>query len=113
MKAQLHHTALNVANFVWYKNFFTTLFEMTILRTAETAAERNRKVWFAEGIQLNEVSVCNSFEAGIPVIDHISLAVDSIPLAITCALKVGCSKLSEGDHWFSLPNGVKVELKKF
>ena len=113
MKAHLHHTAINVADFVWYENFFTTLFEMTILRTTGTAAEGNRKVWFAEGIQLNEVSMCDGIGTKTPAVDHISLAVDNIPSAITGALKRGCSRLSEGDHWFSLPNGTKVELKNF
>lgn len=111
MKAHLHHVALNVTDFTWYENFFTTLFEMTISRTAGTDAEGNRKVWFTEGIQLNEVPMCSSPQSDLPTVDHISLAVDNISLTIACALECGCSRLPEGEHWFALPNGVKVELK--
>lgn len=106
MKSHIHHAALNVTEFDWYVDFFLSVFGMTVQRTA--GEKPARKVWFHEGIQLNECetsSVCGN------ACDHISLAVEDIPRTIEAAKKSGCSTLSDGPHWFALPNGVRVELK--
>ena len=54
MKYTLHHIALSVDRLDWYLDFFTTVFEMTVQKTAGDAPER--KIWFHEGVQLNEAA---------------------------------------------------------
>ena len=107
MKSQLHHVALNVSDLDWYTHFFQEVFGMGIRKTTGTALER--KLWFNEGIQLNE-------SPGAPpaggACDHISIAVPDIPETKEAALKAGCTPLPGKAHWFILPNGVMVELMR-
>ena len=105
MKSQLHHVALNVHDMNWYASFFQEIFGMEIRKTAGTAP--NQKIWFFEGIQLNE---CQDKPDLGTACDHISIAVPDIARTVDAALKAGCSALPNGEHWFSLPNGVRVEL---
>lgn len=105
MKSQLHHVALNVSGLDWYTQFFQEVFGMEIRKSTGTAP--NRKLWFTEGIQLNEVPGAPS---GGGACDHISIAVPDVPAAKEAALQAGCTPLPNGAHWFSLPNGVMVEL---
>ena len=105
MKSQLHHVALNVQDIEWYVSFFQEIFGMKIRKTAGTASEQ--KVWFVEGIQLN---ACQEMPVTGGVYDHISLAVPNIAETVKAALKAGCVSLPNGEHWFALPNGVKIEL---
>lgn len=105
MKSQLHHVALNVSDLDWYARFFQEIFGMEIRRS--TGAAPNRKLWFTEGIQLNESS---NVPSGGGACDHISIAVPDVPAAKEAALQAGCTPLPNGAHWFALPNGTKVEL---
>ena len=107
MRSHIHHVALNVEDLDWYAAFFREVFGMQAERTA---GERpGRKLWFREGIQLNEVS---GPLTGGGWYDHLSLAVEDIPDTVKSALSRGCSPLPEGRNWFALPNGVRVELKE-
>lgn len=102
---RLHHASISVQNLDWYQNFFETVFEMTIRKTAGTAPKR--QIWFHEGIQLNE---CQEEKIGGSAVDHISLAVENITEIVDAALKNGCTANPKGAHWFTLPNGVNLEL---
>lgn len=109
MKARIHHAALNVVDFDWYRGFFETVFCMQANRFQGEAP--HRQLWFPEGIQLNEVT-----EEGTlgDVCDHISLGVDDVPTeAAAEAIAHGCAPLPGKAHWFLLPNGVRVELKPY
>lgn len=105
MKGLLHHIALNVCDIEWYISFFGKIFGMEIRKTAGKVP--NRKVWFVEGIQLNE---CQDVPDTRGICDHISIAVPDIRTAVNAALKEGCAPLPNGEHWFALPNGMPVEL---
>lgn len=105
MKSQLHHIALNVSDLDWYAYFFKEIFGMKIRKS--TGVAPNRKLWFTEGIQLNESPNVTS---GGGVCDHVSIAVPDVPATKEAALQAGCMPLPNGAHWFSLPNGVMVEL---
>jgi len=106
MKTQLNHTALNVKDFDWYLNFFLEVFDMEIQRELGEAPER--KVWLAQGIQLNEVP--KEEEMG-QLYDHLGFVVEDVPALKALAVEHGCACLPGKDHWFLLPNGVRVELK--
>ena len=110
MRSQLHHLCIAVKEFDWYLKFFEEVFGMTIERTAKEAP--HRQLWFDQGIQLKEVTEEELLENG-NIIDHISLGVDDIPATVAEALAHGCPALPNGEHWFALPNGVKIELKPY
>lgn len=107
MKSQLHHVALNVCDLDWYVRFFQSIFGMGVRKTAGDCP--HRKIWFSEGIQLNE---CGAAPDGEGSCDHISIAVPDIAGTVDAALREGCAPLPEGKHWFALPNGVKIELMR-
>lgn len=105
MKPQLHHAALQTADFDWYVNFFQKVFSMEVRKTSGEAPDR--KVWFHEGIQLNEGTPADGPDGAY---NHIAIAVPDIPSYAAAALEAGCTPLPQGGHWVMLPNGVKLEL---
>ncbi len=105
MKGLLHHVALCVKEFDWYVEFFEQIFEMNVRKTAGEGSAR--KLWFQEGIQINETT--EDTVAGTAC-DHISLQVENSSDAVQECLRRGCKKASNGDNWIALPNGAKVEF---
>lgn len=105
MYARIHHTAIKVKNLEWYIHFFTEVFGMEIERTAGASPER--KVWFKEGIQLNEEM--DFGEDG--VMDHIGIETDSMERILEKSKEYGCSSLPNGENWFQTPDGIRIELK--
>ena len=76
-------------------------------RPACLSEKPGRKCWYKEGIQLCEVEELDA--ASENGYDHISIAVDS-EAEIMEKIKAYPVK-AINDHWFSLPNGTKIELK--
>ena len=113
MRTAIHHAALNVKEYEWYRHFFENVFHMTAERIAGDAP--HRQLWFAEGIQLNETpEEVSALPAG-NACDHISLGVD-IPEAEAAAraIEAGCRPVpGKPAHWFALPDGVLIELKPY
>lgn len=105
MICQLHHIALNVDDLEWYIDFFQKVFHMEIRKI--TGAAPSRKVWFTEGVQLNE---CFDLLSACGIYDHIAFAVPNIEETVKAALQMGCTSLSNKEHWFALPNGQLIEL---
>ena len=95
MSIFLNHIALNVKDFDWYEHFFRTVCSMNSYR--EDGVSPNRKIWFSEGIQLNETTE--------------ELPVKGIYDHVSAAKAAGCTDVPGKSHWFMLPNGVKVEVK--
>lgn len=112
MKVCLNHVAINVTDYEWYKNFFLIICEMNPYR--EDAAKENmgRKIWFIEGIQINEVE-----EEMLPqaALDHIGLHSPDVVAFVAQAIEAGClpHPSHKKKHWFLLPNGVHVEVKTY
>ena len=106
MKGQLDHVAFITTEYDWYTAFFREVFEMESYR--EDGQAPARKIWFHEGIQINEAE--QEVELGKRY-DHISLVVEDIPKAIAACLEHGCKPMAKGAHWCELPNGLKLELK--
>ena len=103
MKYTLHHIALSVDRLDWYLDFFTTVFEMTVQKTAGDAPER--KIWFHEGVQLNEAP---DTPAAGTLYDHLAISAEDKETVIARAEKFGCRRIKE--NWISLPDGVTIEL---
>ena len=108
MKGKLHHAAVNSAHFEETVKFFETLFEMEISSTRGEAP--HRKLWFREGIQVNEVP---QVSAGGNVFDHIGIQVPSREEAISNALALGCVPIEgKGAHWLLTPDNIILELSE-
>lgn len=105
--AGIHHVAINVAEFDWYQKFFEEVLQMTVKRVKGEAPKR--QLWFWEGIQLKEVPENG---ANGETVDHVALGTANVEEIVQNACARGCSRYEKGDHWFILPNGVKVELMK-
>lgn len=106
MNISLNHTALNVKDFDWYERFFRMVCGMSSYR--EDGVSPDRKIWFSEGIQLNETT------EDLPargICDHIGFHADDVAAFVSAAKAAGCGDVPGKDHWFTLPNGVKVEVK--
>ena len=103
--AKIDHAAIRTASYEEAQKFFEDIFEMHMWR--EIGEKPERKCWYKEGIQLCEVEDLDA--ASENGYDHISIAVDS-EAEIMEKIKAYPVK-AINDHWFSLPNGTKIELK--
>ena len=106
MAGKLHHMAVNAANFEATVKFFQELFDMEVLKTNGEAP--HRKLWFKQGIQVNEVT-----EAGAAgnVYDHIGIRVDDREGTLAKAHAMGCRAMDgKPEHWFLTPEGIVIEL---
>ena len=103
--ARIDHAAIRTKSYEEAQQFFEDVFEMHMWR--EIGEKPGRKCWYKEGIQLCEVEELNA--ASENGYDHISIAVDS-EAEIMEKIKAYPIK-AINDHWFSLPNGTKIELK--
>lgn len=102
---KLDHAAIRTVHYEEAQTFFKDIFNMHMWR--EIGEKPGRKCWFKEGIQLCEATeISVSAENGY---DHISLAVDSVPEIMKKIKAYPVTPIN--DHWFSLPNGTKIELK--
>ena len=106
MAGKLHHMAVNAANFEATVKFFQELFDMEVLKTNGGAP--NRKLWFKQGIQVNEVTEV------VPdgnVYDHIGIWVDDRERTLAKAHAMGCKAMGgKPAHWFLTPEGIVIEL---
>lgn len=103
--AKIDHAAIRTSSYEDAQNFFEDVFDMHMWR--EIGKKPARKCWFREGIQLCEVENINiTAENGY---DHISIAVDSVEETMKKLKAYPVAPIN--DHWFSLPDGTKIELK--
>lgn len=103
--ARIDHAAIRTKLYEEAQHFFEDVFEMHMWR--EIGEKPGRKCWYKEGIQFCEVEELDA--ASENGYDHISIAVDS-EAEIMEKIKAYPVK-AINDHWFSLPNGTKIELK--
>lgn len=103
--AKIDHAAIRTKSYEDAQKFFENVFEMHIWR--EIGEKPERKCWFREGIQLCEATEINT--AAENGYDHISIAVDSVPEIMEKIKAYPVNIIN--DHWFSLPDGTKIELK--
>ena len=88
-----------------HRNFLKMF--LTCICGGRSGKKPERKCWFREGIQLCEVSAINTdAENGY---DHISIAVDSVEKTMEKIKAYPVKPIN--DHWFSLPDGTRIELK--
>ena len=106
MAGKLHHMAVNTANFETTVRFFEELFDMEVLKTNGEAP--NRKLWFKQGIQVNEAG---QMIPGGNVYDHIGIWVDDRQQTLAKAHAMGCMPIDgKPAHWFLTPDNIVIEL---
>ena len=103
--AKIDHAAIRTTSYEDTQKFFEDVFEMHMWR--EIAEKPALKCWYKEGIQLCEVETVKP--DGQNGYDHISIAVDSVEETMEKIKAYPTTTIN--DHWFSLPNGTKIELK--
>ena len=85
MAGQVHHVAVNSANFEQTVHFFEEVFQMEVSRTSGEAPAR--KLWFRQGIQVSDKAE-----------------------TIKKASAFGCAVVPGKPHWFTTPDGIVIEL---
>ncbi len=112
MAGYLEHTALNVTDYEEKIRFFTTVFQMKAVR--EAGERPYRKIWFGEGIQLNERPEEEGKElpSGGEQMDHLGFRVDSVEETLEKAEKFGIERIPGKAHWFRLGEKLVFELKE-
>ena len=108
MQAYLNHTAFDVKDYDWYKNFFTNICGMNCYR--EIGESPKRQMWFVEGIQLNESE--EDMDCAGNAFNHIGLLTEDVDAFVAEAIRNGCSPLPGKSYWFVMPNKLKVEVKQ-
>ena len=105
MAGQVHHVAVNSANYEQTVRFFEEVFQMEISRTAGEAPAR--KLWFRQGIQVNEIPAGNPSSG---LYDHIGIQVQDKDETLRKAFALGCNAVPGKPHWFTTPDGIVIEL---
>jgi len=105
MKSQLHHIALVTRDYEETVRFFEDVFCMEAYR--QEGEMPARKVWFRQGIQINEDPNAPQ-EAG--QYHHIGLSVDDRTEAVKRAKAYGCTTLPGKDKWLQTKDGLLIEL---
>lgn len=106
MKAILDHAAFATQDLEKSVDFFEKVFGMTVERTSGEAP--NRKVWFDQGVQLNETEF--QVQTGNQC-DHICLKVSDRAEATKKAIECGGAEIKE--NWIRTPDGIVIELYTF
>lgn len=100
---KLHHIAIKTNKAEWYVKFFKKVFSMNVKK--EVSNSEARKIWFYEGIQINEVTEnCN--QEGYT--DHIAISTEEKEAIIRKSGECGCVQIKE--NWIQLPDGLIIEL---
>lgn len=105
MAGQVHHVAVNTANFEETVRFFEELFDMEVLKANGEAP--NRKLWFRQGIQVNEAA---EILPGGNRYDHIGIQVPNREEIVARALAMGCSPVAGKPYWFITGDDLMIEL---
>lgn len=105
MAGQVHHVAVNSANFEETVRFFEEVLQMEVSRTTGEAPAR--KLWFQQGIQVNEIP---SGDPASGLYDHIGIQVTDKAVTLKKAAAFGCAPVPGKPHWFSTPDGLVIEL---
>lgn len=100
---KLHHVAIKTNKLDWYVQFFKEVFGMSIRK--ENLNPGERKVWFDEGIQINETVGEGGKEDRV---DHIAISTNEMSLVMEKSQQYECIQIKE--NWIELPDGLKIEF---
>ena len=102
----LEHTAVRVKDIQWHIRFFREALGMP-LRDVRGSAAHPTQAWTIGGVQLVSDP---DFEGPEGRIGHLGIMTEDLEAALTEVYKWGVTQLPQGRHWFSLPDGLSIEL---
>ena len=105
MGVQLDHVAINSSNVEETVRFFSDVFCMSVSR--ETGVKPHRRIWFHQGIQINETT---ELSLGNTLYHHIALRVSDKERVVEAAKSYGCSLVDGKSDWLLTGDGIVIEL---
>ena len=105
-QAYLEHVAVKVKDIGWHIRFFEEVFGMTIRKT-DGPEGQPKQVWTIGGIQLVSDP---SFEGPEGRTAHLGIMVDDLDWALEQAYNKGVTQMPQGRNWFTLPDGLAIEV---
>ena len=105
-QAYLEHVAIKVKDIKWHIRFFEEVFGMTIRKT-DGPEDQPRQVWTIGGIQLVSDP---SFEGPEGRTAHLGIMVDDLDWVLEQAYNRGVTQMPQGRNWFTLPDGLAIEV---
>ncbi len=108
-KSYLEHVAVRVKDVHWYINFFEKALGMGI-RQLNGTIENPEQVWVG-GMQLTTSPDYKSADHTNERVWHIGIFTEDLEEALNEVYSFeGVKELPQGRNWFSLPDGLSVEL---
>lgn len=108
-KSYLEHVAVRVKDVHWYINFFEKALGMGI-RQLNGTIENPEQVWIG-GMQLTSSPDFEGEDLTNERVWHIGIFTEDLEEALTEVYSFeGVKELPQGRNWFSLPDGLSVEL---
>lgn len=105
-KAYVEHVAIRVRDINWHIRYFKEVLGMAI-REVQGQDSEPQQVWMIGGVQLIAAPDLRSTETCLA---HLGIMVNDLQRAIRETVVRGCKEMPQGQNWFSLPDGLLVEL---
>lgn len=105
-RSYLEHTAVRVKDIDWHIRFFRDALGMPI-RSVDGPADDPKQVWTVGGMQL---VFDPEFEGPEGRVAHLGIMTEDLEAALTEVYSWGATELPQGRNWFSLPDGLSIEL---
>lgn len=107
ISAYIDHVAFRVNDLQWHIDFFDQVLGMKVLKTS-TPGSPLKQVWLHGGIQL----ICTPGFTGNASgqLGHLGIKVHDLDATLLLAQSKGVTELPQGKNWFSLPEGICIEL---
>ena len=105
-RSYLEHTAIRVKDIQWHICFFGEALGMSV-QSVDGPVDHPKQVWTIGGLQL--VSDPN-FEGPEGRIAHLGIMTEDLEAALEEVYKWNVTQMSQGRHWFALPDGLTIEL---
>lgn len=105
-KSYLEHTAVRVKDIHWHIRFFREALGMP-LRSTQGPEDDPIQVWTVGGVQLVSDK---DFEGPEGRMVHLGIMTEDLEAALEEVYKWGVSEMPQGHNWFTLPDGLAIEL---
>ena len=105
-RCYLEHAAVRVKDIQWHIRFFEDALGMPLQRF-DGPADHPTQVWTIGGVQLISDP---SFEGPEGRMAHLGIMTENLEAALEEVYRWGVTQLPQGRNWFSLPEGLSIEL---
>lgn len=105
-ESYLEHTAVQVKDIHWHIRFFREALGMRV-KNAQGPEDDPIQVWTVGGVQLVSRK---DFEGPEGRLVHLGIMTEDLEAALEEVYKWGVSEMPQGHNWFTLPDGLAIEL---